>query len=218
MIFLSAYWPLTANFVDIASGYNGATEHVSIIDGMRHISMGGSLILDRSRIVLPNVPINVAEFTVEALVKVDPEFAPAGDTKSGHHHQDQWEFQRPQCRPPTDSWPPAPFPFNMSLGYSGGQLRLTVGLGDGNPWGTQYKSGIIGVPGDWIHLMVTADRDADELLWYVNGQSVSTPQTPQRLNYNNMIDSVRNVIIGDKGKPDSSASELAGYLAIQRDG
>jgi hypothetical protein len=165
---------------------------------MRHISMGGSLRALVRESFLPNVPINVAEFTVEASAKVDPTFAPAGDTKLDIITKTAGNSTDPNV-PPTDSWPPAVFPFNMSLGYSNGQLRLQVGLGDGNPWGTQYNSSNIGVPGDWIHLMFTVDGAANELLWYVNGQPVGTPQTPQRLG--SLLDGVRNVIIGDTGNP-----------------
>jgi hypothetical protein len=195
----AAYWPLATNFVDVAGGRNGSAEHVSI-DQTEHAAYFDGRLTEssRSRIVLPNVPINVAEFTVEASAKVDPTFAPAGDTKLDIITKTAGNSTDPNV-PPTDSWPPAVFPFNMSLGYSSGQLRLQVGLGDGNPWGTQYNSSNIGVPGDWIHLMFTVDGTANELLWYVNGQPVATPQTPQRLG--SLLDGVRNVIIGDTGNP-----------------
>lgn len=195
----SAYWPLATNFVDVAGGRNGSAEHVSINQTEHAAYFDGRLTeSSRSRIVLPNVPINVAEFTIEASAKVDPTFAPAGDTKLDIITKTAGNSTDPNV-PPTDSWPPAVFPFNMSLGYSSGQLRLQVGLGDGNPWGTQYNSSNIGVPGDWIHLMFTVDGTANELLWYVNGQPVATPQTPQRLG--SLLDGVRNVIIGDTGNP-----------------
>jgi hypothetical protein len=194
-----AYWPLATNFVDVAGGRNGSAEHVSI-DQTEHAAYFDGRLTEssRSRIVIPNVPINVAEFTIEASAKVDPTFAPAGDTKLDIITKTAGNSTDPNV-PPTDSWPPAVFPFNMSLGYSSGQLRLQVGLGDGNPWGTQYNSSNIGVPGDWIHLMFTVDGAANELLWYVNGQPVATPQTPQRLG--SLLDGVRNVIIGDTGNP-----------------
>jgi hypothetical protein len=211
----SAYWPLATNFVDVAGGRNGSAEHVSI-DQTEHAAYfdGRLTASSRSRIVIPNVSYNVAEFTVEAMAKVDSAFAPPADTLLSIITKTSGNSTDPNVAP-TDNWPPAPFPFNMMLGYSGGQLQLVVDMGDGNPWGTQYKSGIIGTLGDWIHLMVTADRAADELLWYVNGQPVSTPQTPQRINYTNMVDSVRNVIIGDKGDPIPPGLNWQGILPFQ---